>query len=48
LDTTLHSVVCFHVMCHATQGREMDTRTTVYKLKKETIYNLKMKASRRK
>jgi curved DNA binding protein len=28
------------------KGREMDTRTTVYKLKKETIYNLKMKASR--
>jgi len=28
------------------KGRDLDTRTTVYKLKKETIYNLKMKASR--
>ena len=29
------------------KGREMDARTTIYK-KKDTVYNLKMKASRRK
>ena len=29
------------------RGREMDARTTIYK-KKDTVYNLKMKLSRRK
>merc|ERR1719187_836241 len=28
------------------KGKELDTRTTVYKRKQETIYQLKMKASR--
>ena len=34
------------LVCLAAQGRELDTRTTVYK-KKDIIYQLKMKASRR-
>ncbi len=34
-------------MLYVLQGRMQDARTTVYK-KKDIIYNLKMKASRRK
>lgn len=44
----IHEVYAVDVLVSTGEGkgREMDSRTTVYKLKKETIYNLKMKASR--
>lgn len=44
----VHEVYAIDVLISTGEGkgRDLDTRTTVYKLKKETIYNLKMKASR--